>query len=98
MLKKKKRKREKRKTNEKKIGAAGFRTRDLWVKKQNKTKQKNSIPLRHSDLHVIRSQECVCTAIFVTKVEISTSVYCIIARHNKHSNFYRTVNSEADTW
>jgi hypothetical protein len=31
-------------------------------------------------------------AIFITKVEISIPTQCIIFRHNRHSNFYETVN------
>jgi hypothetical protein len=67
------------------LGAAGIRTCDLRVKK-------NALiaPRRLACKYVKRL--CVCIAIFIAKVEISTSGYCTICRHYKHSNFYRTVN------
>jgi hypothetical protein len=46
--------------------------------------------LRHRNLHVNRSHECVYIAIFITKVKIRTLGYCTIFRRNKHS--------EAKTW
>jgi hypothetical protein len=75
----------KREKKRKKFGEGGYRNRDLLVK--NFSALPSALWRRR-----YTSRNNAYIVIFRTKVEISTTGRCTIFRHNKHSNFYKTVN------
>jgi hypothetical protein len=76
----------KRKQKSKNSGADGIRSSDLWIK--------NPSPNRLSNDGVAASsrQNNIYIAIVITTVENRTTGKSVIFRHNKHLNFYRSVN------
>jgi hypothetical protein len=78
-------KKEKTKQN-KNSGADGIRSTELWIK--------NPTPYRLSNDGLATSgwQNNIYIAIVITTVENRTIGKSVIFRHNKHLNFYRSVN------